>query len=142
MLLVGGIVIVAAVVAALLANSGSGGGKHPASSTHSKLPAVSSIATLAVTVLNGTETEGLAHHFAAQLRSKGYTHAAALQGRPPGTNEESTVEYATGERTAAERVAHAISVSHVAPLEGGVAPLGAGAQVVVIIGANAAATSP
>jgi hypothetical protein len=133
--------VIAVIILAAVVLSGKSGG-----STHSKssLTAAHGVrpGSITVAVLNATEKEGLAHHVAAELRGKGYTQAIALDGRPAGETSTTVVEYSAGDRAAAERVARAISGAGVKPLEGAVAPLGAGAQVVVIIGANTAATVP
>ena len=98
-----------------------------------RLPRAVPAAKITVTVLNGTEQVGLAHHVAAKLRGEGFTRAAALDGSPAGANQTTLVEYSPGDRAQAQRIAKAMSVSQVKALEGRVAPLGAGAAVVVVI---------
>ena len=66
----------------------------------------------------------------------------ALAGRPAGTSQETVVQYASGHQTGAEAVARSLGVSKVQPMEAGVASLGGSAKVVVIVGADKAATSP
>jgi hypothetical protein len=98
-------------------------------------------AETSVSVLNGTETTGLARRMSTELQQSGYSQATPLFGRPPGSNEVTVVEYAGGHEAEAEAVAHTISVSHVQPMEQAVAALANGAKVVVIIGADRANTT-
>jgi hypothetical protein len=93
-------------------------------------------------VLNGTEKAGLAHHVSAELQQRGYSQAAALSGTPPGSNQVSAVQYASGHQADAEGVAHALGITQVQPLEGTVEALAGSAKVVVIVGADKAATVP
>ncbi len=93
-------------------------------------------------MLNGTETTGLAHRAASELQTSGYSQAVALSGRPPGSGLVTVVEYAGGHRAEAEGVAHSISVTHVQPIEAAVAALAGSANVVVIVGADKATSSP
>ncbi len=95
-----------------------------------------------VTVLNGTETTGLAHRISSQLQQTGYSQAAALDGRPPGTNDSTVVQYASGHQAEAEGVARSLSVSEVKLIESSVAALGGSANVVVVVGADKATPSP
>jgi hypothetical protein len=92
-----------------------------------------------VTVLNGTSTPGLAHHLAADLQQSGYTRAAASAGVPAGSHTTSVVEYAAGHRAAAERVAKALTITQVRPLDPGTAALVGAAVVVVVAGEDQAA---
>jgi hypothetical protein len=101
-----------------------------------------SAASLPVTVLNGTETPGLAHRFSAALQQQGYSQAAALAGRPPGSGETSVVQYTAGHKAEAETLARSLSITQVQPLESAVASLAGSAKVVVIVGADKAAASP
>lgn len=109
------------------------------SSGHTRLSAAAK-AAMTVTVLNGTETEGLAHRTAAELQRDGYSQATPLGGKPAGANQASVVEYAPGQRADAEEVARALSKSTVQPLEESVSALADSAQVVVIMGADSGAT--
>lgn len=112
-------------------NAGTGGGSEASASS----PAETS-----VTVLNGTSTVGLAHHLAADLQQSGYTLAAASAGVPSGTHTTTVVEYSSGHRADAMRVAKALDVTHVQPVEGSTGSLAGGsASVVVIAGADQAA---
>lgn len=162
MFIVGGLVVVAAVVvAAVTALAGSSGHKGTTStatttathttssnSAHShrtaskpKAPALSPAETN-VAVLNATETEGLAHRTANELQQNGYSQAAALNGKPPGSGQVSIVEYASGHQAEAEGVAQSANVTHVQPMEAAVAALANSAPVVLIVGADKATQSP
>jgi len=162
--LIAAAVIVVAVAVVALTSLGGSSAKHNAStpsttsvsqttvhhaSTHSKArskpvpkaPAVSPAET-SVAVLNGTETTGLAHHISADLQQSGYSQAQPLNGRPPGSGQVTVVQYASGHQAEAEGVAHSLQVSRVQPLESAVASLAGSANVVVIVGADKAATVP
>ena len=93
-------------------------------------------------VLNATEAEGLAHRTATALQQSGYSQATALDGRPPGSGQESVVEYTSGHHAEAESVARSLTISHVLPIEAGVSALAGSANVVVIVGADRAAQNP
>jgi hypothetical protein len=93
---------------------------------------------VAVTVLNGTGTSGLAHRLAGELRAHGFARATPLNGRPPGAFQASAVDYASGHHADAQSVAHALGVAQVQPLEASVAALAGAATVVVIAGADKA----
>jgi hypothetical protein len=112
-------------------SSGSSSGKH-ASGT--------SPAQANVVVLNGTGTTGLAHRVSSELRNGGYSRASALNGRPPGSNQVTVVEYASGHRADAQKVARTLGVTQAQPIEGTVASMAGSATVVVIVGLDKAAT--
>ena len=116
--------------------------KHKSSHSSKSTAPPANAAETTVTVLNGTETAGLAHRFSASLQQRGYSQAAALGGRPPGANQTTTVEYASGHQADAEAIARTLSVQAVQPIEAAVAPLAGSADVVVIVGADKAATGP
>ena len=107
-----------------------------------KATAPANAAETPVTVLNGTETTGLAHRVSGQLQQIGYSQAAALAGRPPGAGQATVVEYTAGHQSDAESVAHVLSVTKVQPLEAGVSSLAGSAGVVVIVGADKANSTP
>jgi hypothetical protein len=123
------------------ATTTSSSAKHKASRTKTTGHVVSAADTT-ITVLNGTETAGLAHQVSANLQQRGYSQAAALAGRPPGANQVTVVEYASGHQPEAETVAHALAVQKVQPLESAVSSLAGTAKVVVIVGADKATTGP
>lgn len=159
MLIGGGVAALALVVLAVVLLSGSSGGnsatqsantgtitvaksgsKHHAKSSapakpHAQAPPP---AETTVAVLNGTETTGLAHHVSEELQQSGYSQATPLEGKPPGANSVTVVEYASGQQAAAEGVARSIPGAQVQPLETAVAPLAGSSKVVVIVGANTA----
>jgi sulfite reductase alpha subunit-like flavoprotein len=89
-----------------------------------------------VTVLNASETAGLAHRVATNLQQSGYSQANALSGQPTDAPQTTLVQYANGHQAEAEGVARSLSVSQVEPIESSVAGLAGSAQVVVIVGAN------
>jgi len=95
-----------------------------------------------VAVLNGTETTGLAHRISAQLQQRGYSQATALSGRPPGANQLTVVEYASGHQADAEGVARSLGAAKAQPMEVAVASLAGSAKVVVVVGADKAASGP
>ncbi len=164
-LIIGGVVVVAAALALALTSLGGSSGKGVTTSStgtvanvgkthakpHTKASSKSSANTTAqagnpaetiVTVLNGTEKAGLAHRVSGQLQQSGYSQANALSGRPPGANQTTVVEYASGQKPAAEGVARSLSVNQVQPMEPAVAALAGSASVVVIVGADTAAKLP
>ena len=115
---------------------------HKASSTSSKATRAANPADTTISVLNGTEKEGLAHRISTSLQQRGYSQAAALSGHPAGANQVTVVEYASGHRADAEGVARSLAVTQVQPIESAVASLAGSANVVVIVGADKAATVP
>jgi len=104
--------------------------------------ASSSAASTSVAVLNGTETNGLAHRVSGQLHQQGYVRATPLSGRPPGANQSTVVEYTSGHKRDAEGVARALGVSRTEPMEATVASLASSTSVVVIVGLDKAAAGP
>ena len=163
-LIVGGVLVAVAVVAIVLFSGGGGTSSgttatrsSSASSTakdrgHAKAPArhtstapsapAPSPAETSVAVLNGTETNGLAHQVSGTLQQSGYTQAVALSGRPPGANQVTVVEYTPGHRSAAEGVARSLAVTTVQPIESSTAALSGSASVAVVVGLDKAATVP
>lgn len=157
--LVGGMVIVIAAVAAIVVSALGGsskgstldaatstaahaGAKHSgkhASKRGTRQRTVAPSSETSVTVLNATEANGLAHRTAEELQNDGYPLASAQSGRPPGSGQVSLVEYAGGHKPEAEGVAHALTITHVLPMESGVSALSGSASVVVIVGADRAA---
>jgi hypothetical protein len=99
---------------------------------------VASPAETQVVVLNGTETNGLAHRISANLQQSGYTQSSAL-GAHPATRSTSVVQYTEGHRAEAQQVAQTLGIGQVEPLESALAPLVGPATVVVIAGADQAA---
>jgi len=164
-LVVAGVVVL--VVALVLILSNSGGGSSTANSAHSTAAGGASAAARAraharhstggshptsaapagagttnVVVLNGTSTPGLAHRVAGELRQSGYSQATPMGGSPPGSNQVTLVEYASGHQGDAEGVARSLGVGQAQPMEASVASLSGSATVVVIVGPDKAATVP
>jgi len=152
-LLIGAGALVAIGAVALLANSllGSSGTKTPSTTTsnssstgatrhhRSHVAGAARPADVNLVVLNGTETNGLAHHLASQLQQLGFTRATPLGARPPGAAQVTTVQYASGKRADAQEVARALSVNSIVPMEAGVSSVVGSPEVVVIVGADRAA---
>ncbi len=156
-LIAGGVIVVAATAVFAVTSLGGSSSKAPTKPTKTtaqrtatrpkarshkapakpapKAPAVSPAET-SVAVLNATEAEGLARRFASTLQQNGYSQATALFGKPPGSDQVSVVEYASGHQAEAEGVARSISVTHVLPIEAAVTALAGQANVVVIVGAD------
>jgi hypothetical protein len=152
-LIIGGllaaVVVAVGAVAALDSSSGSStgrrasvsGGRHGRGAHTRASSSATSRASIHVAVLNGTNTNGLAHHLSASLQQSGYSQAVALDGTPPGEHPTSIVEYAAGDSAEAERVARVLSVSQVQPMESSVAGLAGGSAVVVVAGLDKAGTA-
>ena len=113
--------------------------RHTTATTTTNLP---NAAEIPVTVLNGTETTGLAHRVAVTLQQSGFSQASAQSGQPPGNGQVTVVEYAEGSKAEAQAVAHSLSVTQVQPMEVAVSNLANSAKVVVIVGADKATASP
>jgi LytR cell envelope-related transcriptional attenuator len=111
--------------------------KHTASHATARTAGAGKVA---VAVLNGTETAGLAHRLSEQLRRGGYAQATPMGGRPPGANQATLVEYVGSHRGDAEGVARALGVAQPQPMEATVASLSGSATVVVIVGLDKAST--
>jgi len=148
-LLIGAAVVVAVAVVLLLSL---GGGSHKSPSTNTSASTTSTGASrhtsathsapkvnpgaVSISVLNGTQTNGLAHRIAAALKEKGYAHATALDGHPPGAYPKTIVEYSAGHSTDAKSVAQVldVSASEVQPMQSTMLPLISGATVAIIAG--------
>jgi hypothetical protein len=148
LLILGGVVLGVAVI--VLAVSVLKGGSKP-SPTATQPPVRSTVvhtralapasnpSEVKVAVLNGTSTNGLAHHLAADLQQSGYTHAEASSAVPPGTHATTVVQYTPGHRADGQAVAKALDVTQVKPMEASTASLSGQATVVVLAGADQAA---
>jgi len=119
-------------------SSGSHKSKHTSSHHSESSVAAASPAATSVAVLNGTNTNGLAHSLSSDLQQSGYSQATALNGTPPGSHATTVVEYTSGHRAEAQGVASALSVTQVQPMETTVASLAGAATVVVIAGEDKA----
>lgn len=147
-MIVGGVVVVVLVaVVAVLALKGGGSSAGPKQSSipstktrpAASHTAVANPADMAVTVLNGTETNGLAHHLVGDLQQSGYARAEVSTAVPPGTHPTTVVQYTAGHRADGEAVAKTLDVSRVQTIEGTIASLARSATVVVVAGADQAA---
>jgi hypothetical protein len=150
LLILGGVVLgVAAIV--LVVSALKGGGKPsptvsrpstPSTVAHATRPApapASNPGELNVAVVNGTSTNGLAHHLADDLQQSGYKRAEASSAVPPGTHATTVVQYTSGHRADGQAVAKALDVTRVLPMEASTASLAGRATVVVVAGADQAA---
>jgi len=161
LLIVGGVIVGVAVIVAIVLSLGGGSkggstsppttGAEASSAARTTQATHGSTSTAAggaaagetnVAVLNGTGTTGLAHRVSAELRSQGYSKATALNGRPPGVNQATVVEYSSGHQAQAQGVARSLGVAQAQPIEGTVASLAGSATVVVIVGLDKASPSP
>jgi hypothetical protein len=150
-----GLLVVAVIAVVLISSLGKGGSTHTGSSTlartettsthhgaaHNSAPTgLSNPATVSVSVLNGTETNNLAHHLAASLSEKGYTNANPLDGHPPGTYPKTLVEYTSGHRADALNIAKLLELpsSEVQTMQASTQQLVGGAAVAVITGVDEA----
>ncbi len=147
-MIVGGVIALVLVVVVAFSVL-KGGGSSP-TATHNTQPVrsqpaavqstVANPAELAVMVLNGTETNGLAHHLASALQQSGYARAEASSTVPPGGAHANTVvQYTSGHRADGQSVARALKVTDVQPIEGAISALAGSAVVVVVAGADQAA---
>jgi LytR cell envelope-related transcriptional attenuator len=148
LLVLGGVVLGVAVI--VLAVSALKGGAKPTSTAtqsstpspvaHTATPApASNPSDLSVAVVNGTSTNDLAHHLAADLQQSGYTRAEASSAVPPGTHATTVVQYTSGHRADGQAVAKVLDVTRVQPMEASTASLVSHATVVVVAGADQAA---
>jgi hypothetical protein len=150
LLILGGVVLGVAVIV-LAVSALKGGGKPspaatqastPSTVAHTRTPApapASNPSELSVAVVNGTSTNDLAHHLAADLQQSGYTHAEASSAVPPGTHAATVVQYTSGHRADGQAVAKALDVTRVQPMEASTASLVSHTTVVVVAGADQAA---
>ena len=150
-LIVGGVIVVALLLvlatsvfkgggSPTTATQGPAAGEAPVVSSHTGTPAkAANPADTSVVVLNGTSTQGLAHHLAADLQQSGYTLAAAASAVPPGTHPSTVVEYARGHRADAQAIAKTLNVTQVQAAEAATASLAGAANVIVLAGADQAA---
>ncbi len=65
-----------------------------------------------------------------------------MNGRPPGANQVTVVQYTAGHKADAEGVARSIAVTTVQPMESSTAALAGPASVAVIVGLDKAADAP
>jgi hypothetical protein len=149
-----GVVLVGVLAVILITTLGKGGSSSPPTTGtqanavttthttsvhhHGTTKSLSNPATVSVSVLNGTETTGLAHDLAASLKEHGYTRAVPLDGHPPGTYPKTVVEYTNGHSADAHNIAKQLGIasSEVQQMDPATAPLTNGAVVVVVAGVD------
>jgi hypothetical protein len=157
-LLVAGVVLLVVALVLILSKTGGGSGtansahrtaaharahaRHSAAGSRRTAAAPAGAGATNVVVLNGTSTAGLAHRVAGELRQSGYSQATPMGGSPPGANQVTVVEYASGHQGDAEGIARSLGVGQAQPMEASVASLSGSATVVVIVGLDKAATVP
>jgi hypothetical protein len=93
-----------------------------------------------VTVLNGTAVEGLAGSYGDMVEQQGFQLGAVTNSR--SSFEDSVVMFEGGNGREAHRVATALEISRVRPMNTEIASLSAGAPVAVVIGEDNASSSP
>lgn len=92
-----------------------------------------------VTVLNGTAVDGLAGSYGDMVERKGFQLGAVTNSR--SSFDESVVMFEQGNGREAHRVATALEISRVRPMNAEIASLSAGAPVAVVIGDDNASTA-
>jgi phage shock protein PspC (stress-responsive transcriptional regulator) len=93
-----------------------------------------------VTVLNGTAVEGLAGSYGDMVEREGFQLGAVTNSR--SSFADSVVMFDQGNGREAHRVASALQISRVRPMNTEIASLSAGAPVTVVIGEDNASSSP
>jgi hypothetical protein len=117
---------VAAVVASEHLLSGPSGGGHE------RKPGAFDPSQVDVTALNGTAIPGLAAKVGDDVASNGFHLLGTDTTR--GQIQQTVVQYAPGDQVAATRVAHALGVKPVQPIDSATRRLAPDADVVVIAG--------
>ncbi|HEY5815712.1 MAG TPA: LytR C-terminal domain-containing protein [Solirubrobacterales bacterium] len=92
-----------------------------------------------VTVLNGTAVEGLAGSYGDMVEGEGFQLGAVTNSR--SSFDESIVMFEGGNGREAHRVATALQISRVRPMDSEIASLSAGAPVAVVIGEDNASSA-
>jgi hypothetical protein len=144
--------VLVVVVVIVIATSIGGGSKSPTpprtpttptSANHGGAAGAPAPNTITVAVLNGTTTSGLAATIQARLTGRGYLKGQ-VGNAPNQSLTSTTIGYATGQRRAADEVAHALGlmVAAVAPVDAATAAAASTAtstpQVVVSLGSDLA----
>ncbi len=132
------LIVVAGGVAYAVTQGGGdegGGGKGGKQVSHAVKPS-----EIEVTVLNGTAVEGLAGSYGDMVEKEGFQLGAVTNSR--SSFEDSIVMFDQGEGREAHRVATALQISRVRPMNTEIASLSAGAPVAVVIGEDNASSSP
>lgn len=91
-----------------------------------------------VAVLNGTTFTGLAGRLADEVAGDGYQRGVTETNTRDQTIEQSVVYYADGYRNSARAIAKLLSIDQAEPLDSETAAVAAGANVVVLAGADQA----
>jgi phage shock protein PspC (stress-responsive transcriptional regulator) len=92
-----------------------------------------------VTVLNGTAVDGLAGSYGDMVEGKGFQLGAVTNSR--SSFSDSVVMFEQGNGREAHRVATALEISRVRPMNAEIASLSAGAPVAVVIGEDNASSA-
>ncbi len=92
-----------------------------------------------VTVLNGTAVDGLAGTYGDMVERKGFQLGAVTNSR--SSFSDSVVMFEQGNGREAHRVATALEISRVRPMNAEIASLSAGAPVAVVIGEDNASST-
>lgn len=131
------LVVVAGGVAYAVTQGGDGkaGGKGGMQASRALKPS-----EIEVTVLNGTAVEGLAGSYGDMVEQQGFQLGAVTNSR--SSFEDSIVMFEGGNGREAHRVATALEISRVRPMNTEIASLSAGAPVAVVIGEDNASSSP
>jgi hypothetical protein len=125
----------AGVAYAIVQGSNDGGAKGGKQVSHAVKPS-----EIEVTVLNGTAVDGLAGSYGDMVERKGFQLGAVTNSR--SSFSESVVMFKQGSGREAHRVAAALDISRVQPMNSEIASLSAGAPVAVVIGDDNAASTP
>jgi hypothetical protein len=132
------------VIVLLPAKSKTGVVNHVAAGSGSNATgAPANPATLAVAVINSTQTDGLARTLSGNLQRNGYRKATFLTAQPASELATSVVMYTAGHHADAQAVATVLGIGSVQAIDGPTRSLAGSATVVVVAGddlSNAVAT--
>jgi LytR cell envelope-related transcriptional attenuator len=117
---------------AILGNGNDNGNGKGGGHNHGPSPVVPS--QIAVAVLNGTSTPGLAAPVGRTLRENGFHEGAISATRKQ--YQQTVVMYGGGDKRAAERVAQALGVTPIQRIDRTTRAIAGNAPVVVIVGAD------
>jgi hypothetical protein len=130
------IVVVGGAAYAIVQSGGDeANGKGGEQASHALKPS-----EIEVAVLNGTAVEGLAGSYGDMVEREGFQLGAVTNSR--SSFEDSIVMFEQGNGREAHRVATALQISRVRPMNTEIASLSAGAPVAVVIGEDNASSSP
>ena len=91
---------------------------------------------MTVSVLNGTQTSGLAKLVGDQLIAAGFSSTTTGNRNDGVSHPTSTVYYASGNKLEAAEVAHELAIKSVKQIDSGTKAAGGSAPVVVVLGAD------